>query len=105
MVIVDGAIGCDEKSAIKFVGCSANLFAEYKARRIIKPLRRGWYCYEDLVEAVNQIRKAQTAVLYLNHEKTEGELGPEEEEVGRKGSQRRRKTQDILGQLAERGGG
>lgn len=49
--------GCNEEQAVAYMGCSQSRFEELRKRGIVKPLSRGWYAYDDLDEAMLQLRR------------------------------------------------
>ncbi len=51
------AIATDADGAREYLGCSQAMFDELRARRIIRPLRKNWYSYDDLDLAVSLVRK------------------------------------------------
>jgi hypothetical protein len=48
-------IGCNEAEAIRFLGCTENVFRDLRAQKIVKVLRRGWYSYRQLEEAMEEM--------------------------------------------------
>lgn len=50
-------IACDDAEARRYLGCTACKWEELKRRRIVKPLCRGWFAYEDLDQAIVDLRK------------------------------------------------
>ena len=50
-------IGCDVNEARRYLGMSECLFDEYRARRVIRPVRKGYYHYQDLDDAARAMRK------------------------------------------------
>jgi hypothetical protein len=60
-------IGCGEEDAMEYMGLSdrPNIWEELKARKVVKALRRNWYCYEDLDEAIAQLRSERDKVITL----------------------------------------
>lgn len=49
--------GCPEAEAREYMGCSQNMFDELKSRRIVLPLRKGWYSYALLDRAMDFLEK------------------------------------------------
>lgn len=61
-------IATDAEGARRFLGCSRSMFEELRAKKIIVALRRDWYSYADLTEAVTLLRKQRGTELILFHE-------------------------------------
>ena len=77
--------GCNEEQAREHLGCSLTLFAELKARKIVVPLRRGWYSYRLLGVAMDQL---EAAVLRTR--------GPLEESAPRAPGKKQEITTELL---------
>lgn len=56
MTIVNGQLGTDKEGAMHFVGMVGreNLFDTMSAEGYFKPVRKGWYLYESLVEGAHR---------------------------------------------------
>lgn len=54
-------IGTDEAGAMAYLGCTRCALTELRRRKILKMLKRGWYAYADLDQAVEDIRRARDA--------------------------------------------
>ncbi len=101
-------IGCGEKDAIEYMGCSQTMFEEIRAAGIVVPVRRGWYSYEQLDAAMKQlVAKAleNCKVISINqHAKNHGK--PEEGPTGVVGSEGDQpdypKTQELLRRFENR---
>jgi uncharacterized protein YjhX (UPF0386 family) len=48
-------IGCNEADALRFLGCTENVFRDLRAAKIVKALRQGWYSYRQLAEAMENM--------------------------------------------------
>ena len=63
-------IGCDEAEAMRYMGCSRTMFEELRRRRIIVPIRKGYYSYRllDLAMAMleDEALKAARVVPLFN---------------------------------------
>lgn len=61
-------VATDAEGARAYLGCSQAMFDELRARRIIRPLRKNWYSFDDLDLAVSLVRKERDLKLQLDNE-------------------------------------
>ena len=48
-------IGCNRTAAMEYLGCTERMFDELTARRIVVPIKRNWYAYWQLDEAMKNL--------------------------------------------------
>jgi hypothetical protein len=92
-------IGTDAEGARLYLGCSQGMFEELRAARIIQSVRRNWYAYKDLDEALEKLRTQRDTSFDACYERATQTLSRKgaARNVGRQGGRSDYpKTKDIL---------
>lgn len=93
-------IGCDDKAAQAYLGCSDDRWTLLKRRKIVKELVRGWFAYADLDAAMELLRteRDQTSATIYKLAPGESEDGDtaKRRKVGSERNRQRRTSEELL---------